>query len=442
MTDMQTGNCSVTASYDDGDGIFDIGATSSVHLNGVSKVDQTVYLSAGWNIFSLYAEPDTINMKSVVQPLIDAGYLTKVQDETGAAIEYVVPIGWVNDIGDWRPSEGYKIKVTTNTQLDITGYPVANPYGIDLQSGWNIMSYPMATSQSALDAIDPLITRGTLVKVQNESGHAIENVIPIGWVDEILTFDPGEGYKIKVNTGDQLVLVRQTGQAYTANTSFAMNAMETRHFNTSWKGNGYDHMNVYINHAQINNTLLSAGDEIAIYDGDLCVGKSVVNNPDMPVSIIASLDDPTTTETDGFTEGHPLTFRIWEADADRELKVDVVEFAMGYKGIFEALGTTVADIKTIPDNDAAVSVGFYPNPFTEKITIDINVHEKTALRIRYYNVLGEEVYSQDVNAVAGSSTITWEGIDYSGETVKHGVYLMKLTSSDNRINKTFEIIKY
>jgi uncharacterized protein YegP (UPF0339 family) len=145
---------------------------------------------------------------SIVTPLKNAGTLVKIQDEKGNAIEQLpAPIGWVDNIGLMKVSEGYKIKVSANTTLSITGKQVILPYTITLETGWNIMGYPSMTSQAAMAAFQPIIDAGMLLKVQDEKGNAIEQLpAPIGWVDNIHTLAPGEGYKIKVSAATSITI--------------------------------------------------------------------------------------------------------------------------------------------------------------------------------------------------------------------------------------------
>ena len=94
-------------------------------------------------------------------------------------------------------------------------------------------------------------------------------------------------------------------------------APQQNHFNPVWAGNGYQHMNFYIRSAIVNNNELSAGDEIAIFDGEYCVGMVKLNNqilqyPNQIVPVVCSHDDPMTPETDGYTIGNQVMFKIWK----------------------------------------------------------------------------------------------------------------------------------
>jgi len=55
---------------------------------------------------------------------------------------------------------------------------------------------------------------------------------------------------------------------------------------------------------------LEIGDEIGIFDGDLCVGAACWQDP--PVGITVWQDDSQTGLVDGYICGHEMSFRIWD----------------------------------------------------------------------------------------------------------------------------------
>ncbi len=71
-----------------------------------------------------------------------------------------------------------------------------------------------------------------------------------------------------------------------------------------------------------------------------------------------------------------------------------------------------------------------PNPFTEKTTVTIAAPKagKTILAIR--DILGKEIYKQEVNCKAGSNNVV-----INTEEFKAGYYLLSMTSSEGVITK-------
>jgi len=180
--------------------------TALVDVEFNSSITQTIELSQGWNIMSFYVTPDDMNMLSILDPLVTSSELTKVINEAGGFIQYIPGVGWMNTIGDMANTEGYYIKVTNSTSLDATGMAVDSPFTIPLNSGWNMMSYPMEQPEDAIVILQPLIDANELTKVINEAGGFIQFIPGVGWMNTIGNLEGGEGYYIKVNANTSLTI--------------------------------------------------------------------------------------------------------------------------------------------------------------------------------------------------------------------------------------------
>ncbi|MFN3821540.1 MAG: Ig-like domain-containing protein, partial [bacterium] len=64
---------------------------------------------------------------------------------------------------------------------------------------------------------------------------------------------------------------------------------------------------------------LAQGDEIAVVTPDQLVSGALIVAGNPPYSMLAFGDDPNTEEVEGFTSGEEFAFRIWDAQARREL---------------------------------------------------------------------------------------------------------------------------
>lgn len=116
----------------------------------------------------------------------------------------------------------------------------------------------------------------------------------------------------------------------TLSKNYTINLLD--HFQPIWSGNARSPHIFQINSSLINNSALSPADEIAVLDGDLCVGAiKINNNPNETLQIIASKDDQTTVTIDGFESSHDIHFRIWDFDKQKEFKDNQLnaEFSSG-----------------------------------------------------------------------------------------------------------------
>ena len=444
VTPSGSGNGTIMANYSLNTSGAERVANISVTVQGIpavvvtltqlapAEVTQDIGLTAGWNIFSCAVEPDDMNMMTILNPLITAGTLVKVQDENGNALEQLPPpIGWINNIGLMGVSEGYKIRVTAATTLSVTGLPVSLPYNIPFDAGWNIMGYPSMSPQPALTAFNPLITAGTLVKVQDEDGNAIEQLPPpIGWVDNIHNLNPGEGYKIRTSISTSLDISNPAGKGeYISGFS---SQTQPSHFRPSFQGNGLEQMNIYLTNLTPGAATLKVGDEIGVFDGPLCVGAAVVDDPTSPYFMVkASLDDPETSAKDGFSEGHRFEIRIWDNTSGTELKAQKVGIEKGYSDLFEKSGTSVLNASSdmIPGN---VLGDAYPNPSSEMTTFTFTLAEEAKVRLELVNAIGNTVkILMDQSLPAGSHRIEWDNFSENGKKAAAGIYFYRL-----RINNT------
>jgi len=89
--------------------------------------------------------------------------------------------------------------------------------------------------------------------------------------------------------------------------------------------------NINVIKAEIDGGELQIGDELGVFDGDLCVGVYKIN-PNMWSSsfwVSIPVDNFNTPEQDGFTAGHPVTLRLWDTSEQREVTDIVVKVLSG-----------------------------------------------------------------------------------------------------------------
>jgi len=191
----------------------------------------------------------------------------------------------------------------------------------------------------------PLIDRGA--EHPNDQGFSAP-----GWNgvanNGILDKDRIVGWQIIIQTNNTSM-----GDIVTGTTLFDQLKLETggggeipvlSHFAPVYTGNPYLAMNIYVTDAKIDGVTLGVGDEIGIFDGDICVGAEVVTGTIAPyLPLVAATDDPTTTEKDGFTPGHTISYRLWDRDQSLEINSVQPTYTQG-EGLFSSQGTAVVSL--------------------------------------------------------------------------------------------------
>lgn len=396
-------------------GKFSAGATSVVEIVSFVELTQTISLIKGYNIFSLNVTPANLDVAAVTNALYNEGSLIKVQDETGKSYEnWGIFGGWKNGIGSFLKTEGYKIKVASNTTLQITGRPVALPLDIQLIEGWNIISFPYSAEINAMSVVQSLIDQNLLVKVQDEAGYSIENWgIFGGWKNSIGNFKPGKAYKVKTSANATLTIQAN----YLKSALVANQTTKTEFYSTAFEGNGNDQMN--INLVGLKDAGLSVGDEIAAFDGDICVGTLKITEANLQsgASIVASYSTDSEVK-DGFADGHSIQLFAWNQFSGNEyqLQAEVVNGRLVYDrngSVFATLKSATSVAKGI-NNELQVEV--FPNPSMGKLNVRFSGMAEPGSRIDVLDLSGRIIASRKI-------TGTTESFDLNN--APRGIYLVK-----------------
>jgi len=411
------------------DEVFTLLGSAHVELEGFTLVTQTLGFSPNWNLISMRVVPDSLDMPNIFNPVIELDQLIKILDQDGNSFEHIpvpAPYGqWVNSIGNWTLEQGYYGKFTEATTLSITAAPVEIPMEIPLRAAWNIIGMPCPVAQSTQEMLQPLIDNGILKKVINEQGLTIEFIpvpLPYGhWNFGITSFEPGEGYYIKANEAASLFFDCESP----ANSEDKNIRIEPEHFEPSYQNNPYMPMSV----ALTGFDELLPGDEIGIFDGEVCVGAAVVAENEYLVFPV-SMDDPTTELPDGFVQGNELRAEIWQQQSNNTFPADLI-YMDGFEN-FQPLETYIGDIKPLITgiNGSSVfglTVSVMPNPFNDHTSVYYNLPESGNVEIALFDLAGKKqfIVAQD-NFSAGNGKIK---LDSHG--LQPGCYILKFTFSSN-----------
>jgi len=221
--------------------------------------------------------------------------------------------------------------------------------------------------------------------------------------------------------------------------------LSPQHFKMDLEGNPYRPMNIYLIGAQFNRADLMIGDEIAVYDGERCVGISVLDkelNRNQPLQLIAHADDGSGS---GFTDGDMMSYKVWRGSSGKEQVIDAahVTYFDPVSGDrisgpgFASFGTAVIsfNVSSVSGvDDMIVPEEYYlyqnhPNPFNPSTRIKYNLPVSSEVKIELYGVGGNFVkLIYQGNQAAGRHTVLWDGTNNRGIKVVSGVYFYKLTA--------------
>ncbi len=358
------------------------GETAIVQLNGASSINQQHNLVSGWNLLSWNVCPANMNIQDVLQPIINEGKLVKVIDENGNILQHM-PWGWVNNIGDMANTEGYQVKTNSECTLSTDGPAVALPIDIAMLSGWNLMGWPAQSGEDAEDVFADIISSNQLLKVIDENGNILQNM-PWGWVNNIGDMEPGKGYQVKTNAACTLTINEPSG----GGKATKPNSSSSLYFQSQTTGNPYNPMTFAI---QLNNNLPD-GAELAVFEGERCLGVAVVTGE--YIYLAAGMDEAETSEIEGFTEGREFSFRYRTADMNQSESLQI-SYIEGDK-TFAERGTFVGELKEATGNNeyGLNELQLFqnqPNPFHERSQISFDLPQNGNVKLEILSLTGKNL---------------------------------------------------
>ncbi len=124
--------------------------------------------------------------------------------------------------------------------------------------------------------------------------------------------------------------------------------LNAQHFQKVFAGNPLNPMTFMITHATLAGENLEAGDEVGIFDGEYCVGVSVltqvIDSADQAsyLSVACGQDDPGTQAQDGFVNGNTITYKLWDQSENKESSVvnHFFQYAASWGMNHETFGAT------------------------------------------------------------------------------------------------------
>lgn len=401
-----------------------------------STVTQSISLNIGWNIISANVIPANLDMMAIFQPLINAGKLKKVMDESGKTLEdFGLLGGWTNNIGDMDLDRGYKVNVTEPVVLNLQGIPVSLPQEISLNIGWNIIGYPTNQSMDAMSIFQSQIDAAKLKKVMDEAGLTLEDFGLLGgggWTNNIGNMLPNKGYKVNMISAGTLSIPA-------SGTKLAVIPSEiipSTHFQKVYLGNGTDHAT--INLVDLVKGGFQIGDEIGIFDGKLCVGSAQIGLDQWRknyISIPASCNDGLAASINGYTPQNPINLRLFRNNQEYLLKPVLQNNSTSIFKKGESMFAIVhIELATrLNDLTQPVSLKCYPNPFGEQITIELNISKAQKLEVKVFDLSGQIIRTLYVGNSYSGAILNWDGKNDKGAKMSPGSYFIKANNTVEKV---------
>jgi hypothetical protein len=176
------------------------------------------------------------------------------------------------------------------------------------------------------------------------------------------------------------------------------------------------------------------GDEIGIFDGDICVGSAQIRNLQKANNNLNSISIPVSAndgieQTNGFTTGNSIKMRLYRNGMEYPLTLQPInqsklDFKKG-ESLFAMMDLTTGLEERIAGTNQP-EINCYPNPFSDEVIIEIKLVKDSELQVEVLNQLGQTVKyiisKQFINE--GLHKFVWNGTNQNNQIVSPGMYYL------------------
>jgi len=423
------------AEYYIGDGTFGYGEFSSVILTGTVYKEQEVLISAGtFNLISYNLLPRYTAATTVFEELDS---LKIVYNDEGGAL---IPEYSINSIGDIDFRDGYHLFCTEVDTIFFEGISI-NPmeWDITVEAGkWN---------STAFLGEDPLDITTAFPDTLIDSIYIVQNAAGEAWIPSLASntignMQPGSGYQIFLDVGSDIVFNYQTTNGFAK--EFIQSKEEPEYFEFVETGLPYI---IVVDDPAIEDIPLSTGDEIAAFDGDVCVG-AVVHDGTNRIQLTA-WEKSEQYGLPGFTPYNPILIRIYSYASGYEYETELTSLEANpdnllYNGgAFSHISVKGIDNTVVlPDISGDLYIEAYPNPFRDMITFKYSITETTDVRLEIFDITGRKItILENIVREPGEYIVHWKGTDGSGNRIADGFYQYSFETKDYKHTDKILLLK-
>jgi len=393
-----------------------------ISVNVDSFKNFIVSLDSSWNLISWNVISENDSTKNILKNIND---------------NLEIALGYENDELVFDPENqpenntlnfmdhlhGYWIKMKQSDELSIFGIN-ANPYSlINLEEGWNLVSYLPIQPDSISNALKSISNNLIVVLGYNKGGLMYDPKI----LDEFNTLkimQPGFGYWIKTKSIDSLIY---------PNTNILNSFSDTNLKNNLNVFPTNEWIGIWGDEVKINNNLISDGTVVRAIDnnGVIC-GEFIVSNEGKFGLMPVYRDDIRTEFDEGAEVGEDVSLYFNDYKFPKGIKWTEMGAVVDFKDLIVSIND---DISILPKEFELYQN--YPNPFNPATTIKFALPIKSRINLSIYNILGEkiaELINEELEA--GYYEKQWNASNFAS-----GIYFYRITSSSFVDTKKLILLK-
>ncbi len=383
-------------------------------VEGPVHTEYTLELEFGWNMVSVYLQPDEEDVRVLTQRLVEDDLLVMMKDGAG---RFYHPEFNFNNIPGWNVAEGYLIKMRGEGELTLEGETVVPDEPIDLEEGWQMISCYLRNPIDAIVALSGL--GGDLIMAKDGFGRFYNREWNFSNMGDMMA---GRGYLVKMARDAELVY-----------------RLEMPDENAALGRGGWAEPELLPVHPATpeNMSLLVLADpklsgEIGVYSGEELVGSGVLSGGRCGIAVWG--DDPATEVKDGALNGAMLNLRYMDANGLRDLDYS---YKLG-DGVYEADDFQVVELTGVSRLPVEFGIqGAYPNPFNNRTRLTYGLTAESLVNFAIYDLQGRQV----IELATGKMTAGNHSITVDAGRLASGVYIAQLSANGQVSRMKITLIK-
>lgn len=361
---------SATPNYKTGDGTFGYGSYTVLSLTANSQDQPEIFIqepkiefgevfvgSTGSQQLTVENKGTAALMISLIQVESDQCYLSVQQ--------LSIPAGEQREITvSYQPTQPTPLQTVLKIHSDDPQSPVVTipVYGQGIPPVEPTISVSPQSLQFGLVRIGD--SESLILQIFNY-GQSVLNISDIYTSNAVFQV---ENSQFEIPSGSsislEIIFIPQSVSAYTGSLTIQSNANNGGSYSVSLYGSGFDGYFqpvpetglpyiIVVQNVTIDGHTLASGDEIAVFDGDQCVGSSVYYGA-YPVQVTVWESDPA-NNLDGFTPGNPISFKLRATTYGQTIEIiPETEWLAG--GTFGAGAYSVANLNVLSGLEPHLSV--------------------------------------------------------------------------------------
>ncbi len=362
-------------------------------LNEINRLQRglVITLARGWNIIShnLFLDNNP-SIPEAFRHVVERNNLFLVEDGLG---RFYSPSFRFNNIPDWDPHQGYKVRVFNSDSLIFEGQTNKRSEPIPLVQGWQIVAYLPDFPLSAEEAFTSLVGEGSLIIARDEGGFFY---LPEHGFNNMPALVPGRGYQLRLRWQCDLLYPHIQGES----TGYWLHAQPVIF---PLPEPGSDCMCILLT---TGNTVLD-DDEIGFFDSDdRLIGSGVFEDGKCGVALWGEI------------RGEFPVARIYRK-LTQDLVKPEIEWITGPNefrpGEFAVLRVDLEEM-TAETGCSILDYSVDPNPFNNRLLVCYSSVGKGEVEVTVYDLLGRIITSQiDRSSVNGRlvfDTSKWSSGSY------------------------------